>query len=75
MSFPTLPAVSWLDAKRVFQQFTIGRSVLARLEREGKIRSCSLADVGKARGKKLYDRNSIIEFLEKRADQGKGQAQ
>jgi siroheme synthase len=72
----TPPAVTdWLDAKRVFHQFTLGRSVLARLEREGKIRSCSLADVGKARGKKLYNVQSIHDFLNSRANAGKVEAQ
>jgi hypothetical protein len=72
----TPPAVvAWLDAKRVFHQFTLGRSVLARLEREGKISSCSLADVGKARGKKLYNVQSIHDFLNSRANAGKVEAQ
>jgi hypothetical protein len=72
MSLPTLPDVMWLDAKRVFYQFTLGRSVLARLEREGKISSCSLLDVGKARGKKLYDVQSIRDFLNSRVNDGGG---
>jgi hypothetical protein len=65
---------SWIDAKAALHQFTLGRSVLARLERERKIRSCSLAEAGMARGKKLYDRDSIVEFLESRATNGKGMA-
>lgn len=77
-SLQTLPAVAdWLDAKRVYQQFTLGRSVLARLEREKKIRSCSLAEEGMARGKKLYQVSSIVAFLESRGNavvNGKEQA-
>ena len=76
-SLQTLHDVRWLDAKRVFHQFTLGRSVLARLVSEEKIRSCSLLDVGKARGKKLYEVSSIVAFLESRGNavvNGKGQA-
>jgi hypothetical protein len=74
MSLPTTSVVSWLDAKRVFQQFTLSRSVLARLVSDGKIRTCSLQEKGAARGKRLYDVSSIHECLNSHANAGKGQS-
>lgn len=59
--------VQWVDAKRAFALFTLGRTTLSRLAREGKIRACSLAEEGMARGKKLYDAASIREYLNQRA--------
>lgn len=58
----------WIDARRGFALFTLGRTTLTRLAKEGKIRACSLAEEGMARGKKLYDAASIREYLNQRAD-------
>ena len=59
--------VEWVDAKAAFRTFTLGRTVLGRLVREKKIRSCSLAEDGMERGKRLYDAHSIRDYLEERA--------
>ncbi len=57
----------WIDARRAFVLFTLGRTTLSRLVREKKIRTCSLAEDGMERGKRLYDASSIREYLSKRA--------
>ena len=64
---PQTPASEWLDAKAAFRTFTLGRTTLARLAKEKKIRSCSLAEEGMERGKRLYDAQSIREYLNARA--------
>ena len=53
----------WIDAKRAHVSFNLGRTTLARLEREGKIIARSLAEPGMARGKKLYQAESIQKYL------------
>lgn len=58
----------WIDARRAFALFTLGRTTLSRLARQKKIRACSLAEEGMARGKKLYDAISIREYLNSRAE-------
>ncbi|RYD85073.1 MAG: hypothetical protein EOP84_03645 [Verrucomicrobiaceae bacterium] len=55
---------TWGDAKTVGRMTGISRSVLYRLEAEGKIRSASLRAEGKQRGKKLFCLDSIQRFLE-----------
>jgi hypothetical protein len=69
-------AAEWLDAKASFRTFTLTRTVLDRLAREKRIRSCSLASPGLARngkpnkGKRLYNAADIRAFLEARATGG-----
>lgn len=53
----------WLDARRVFAVFTLGRTTLSRLARQKKILTCSLAEEGMDRGKRLYDAASIRSYL------------
>ncbi len=62
------PPAEWLDSKSAFRLFNLGRTVLARLHREGKIRSCSLAEDGMDRGKRLWDASSIRDYLNHRAE-------
>lgn len=59
----------WIDSKRAFALFTLGRTTLSRLAREKKILTCSLAEEGMDRGKRLYDANSIRSYLSKRAEE------
>jgi hypothetical protein len=59
----------WIDARRAFMLFTLGRTTLTRLAREKKIRSCSLAEAGMARGKRLYSSADLRDFLAKRAEE------
>ena len=66
---PTAPCAEWIDAKRAFHTFTLGRTTLSRLARENKIRSCSLAEEGMERGKRLYDAGSIRDYLNARASE------
>jgi hypothetical protein len=58
----------WMDAKRAFITFTLGRTTLSRLAREKKIRACSLAEEHMARGKKLYCADDIRAYLAQRAE-------
>ena len=62
-----LKDAEWLDARRAFALFTLGRTTLSRLAREKKIRSCSLAEKGMSRGKRLYSAADIREYLNQRA--------
>lgn len=57
----------WIDARAVYRMFSLGRTTLGRLEREKKIVACSLAEPGMKRGKKLYQRTSIEDYLNLRA--------
>jgi hypothetical protein len=59
----------WIDARRAFMLFTLGRTTLTRLSREKKIRSCSLAEDGMSRGKRLYNSSDLRAFLAKRAEE------
>jgi hypothetical protein len=62
---PTRP--EWADAKNITLLFGIGKSTLYRLEAEGKIRSSSLRERGKLRGKKLFSCDSVAAYIEKMA--------
>lgn len=68
---PTRP--EWGDAKAVRARFGICRSTIIRLANEGKIRSSSLRERGKLRGKKLYSLDSVAAFIEKMASGGEGE--
>jgi predicted site-specific integrase-resolvase len=57
----------WGDSKVVNQHFGISRSVLYRLFAEGKIKSTSLRERGKLRGKRLFSLDSVAALLESRA--------
>ncbi len=67
LNAPPQPRAEWLDAKQAFRIFTLGRTTLGRLAKEKKIKSCSLAEEGMKRGKKLYDASSIREYLNSRS--------
>ena len=63
-----LDHVEWADMKAVEKFFGLGRTVQYRLIAEGKIRSCSLCDVGMTRGKRLLCLNSVRSYLNACAD-------
>lgn len=63
----------WADCKGITRIFGIGKSTLYRLEAEGKIRSSSLRERGKLRGKKLFSCDSVAAFIEKMASGGEGE--
>ena len=53
----------FLDATGVRAQFSIRRSLLWELDRDGLIKSVSLRRRGRSRGKRLFSVDSIREFL------------
>lgn len=59
----------WIDSRRAFLLFTLGRTTLTRLAKECKIRTCSLAEEGMSRGKRLYNTEDIRSYLSKRAEE------
>lgn len=65
---PLLP--EWVDVKRANHLFSLCKSTLYRLADEGKIRTCSLRDRGKLRGKRLFSTASISALLNSRASGG-----
>lgn len=65
---PTRP--EWSDAKDIRTRFGISKSTLYRLADEGKIRTSSLRERGKLRGKRLFSLDSIAAFIEARATGG-----
>ncbi len=60
----------WADAKTIQRIFGIGKSTLYRLVDEGKIRSSSLRERGRLRGKRLFSTDSVAMFIESRASGG-----
>ena len=64
----------WADCKGINRIFSIGKSTLYRLEAEGKIKSSSLRERGKLRGKKLFSCDSVAAYIEKMANGGEGEA-
>ncbi|MEI6675124.1 MAG: helix-turn-helix domain-containing protein [Verrucomicrobiota bacterium] len=64
------PLPEWVDVRRANHIFTISKSTIYRLSDEGKIRTCSLKERGKLRGKRLFSTDSIVSYLESRASGG-----
>ena len=60
----------WCDARRIAQIYGICKSTLYRLADEGRIRTSSLRERGKVRGKRLFSTDSIAAFIESRATGG-----
>ena len=60
----------WIDAKQVQLVFSIGKTTLYHLAAAGKIRTVSLREEGKERGKRLFYSNSIRAFLDSQAEGG-----
>jgi len=65
---PTRP--EWGDCRTIHTHFGISKSTLYRLAEEGKIRTSSLKERGKLRGKRLFSLDSIAAFIESRATGG-----
>lgn len=57
----------WGDAKTVKFLFGLSKTTLYRLASEGKIKSCSLRERGKLRGKRLFSCDSVAAHIEKLA--------
>lgn len=66
----TTPRPEWADAKGIQRIFGLSRSTLYRLTEEGKIRSSSLRERGKLRGKRLFSCDSVAGLIESRATGG-----
>ncbi len=64
----------WGDARAVQSRFGICKSTLYRLTEDGKIRSSSLRERGKLRGKRLFSMDSIAAYIESMASGGEGEA-
>ena len=64
----------WGDARTVRLVFGICKSTLYRLADEGKIRTSSLRERGKLRGKRLFSLDSIASLIEARATGGETEA-
>ena len=58
-------AVEWADAHGLRSMFGIGRSLAYQLNSEGLIRSVSLRRKGNLRGKRLFNVESVRQFLSK----------
>lgn len=67
---PARERPEWIDAKGARAAFYLCRSTLYRLADEGKIRTTSLRDRGKLRGKRLFSYDGILALLESRASGG-----
>jgi hypothetical protein len=63
-------APEWIDAKEAKRLFSLGKTTLYALASEGKIRTSSLRERGKQRGKRLFSYDSIKAHIEARATGG-----
>jgi predicted DNA-binding transcriptional regulator AlpA len=62
---PTQQKPLWIDARNVYLMYGIGKTTLYKAEADRKIRSVSMREPGKKRGKKLWNVASIDEWIEK----------
>jgi hypothetical protein len=60
----------WIDAREVKRIFSLGKTTLYHFAAAGKIRTTSLREIGKLRGKRLFSYQSISSLLESRASGG-----
>lgn len=60
----------WIDAKLAKRLFSIGRTTLYELAAAGRIRTSSLRERGKLRGKRLFSYDSVKAYIESRATGG-----
>ncbi len=61
---PTDSTQLWLRDKRAVQRFSISRTKLFKLAKEGRIRSVSLREPGTSRGTRLFCVKSIEAYIE-----------
>ena len=57
----------WIDAKEAKRLFCVGKTTLYRLAASGKLRTSSLRERGRLRGKRLYSYDSIKSAIEEGA--------
>lgn len=60
----------WIDCRRANHLFSLSKSVLYRLADEGKIRTSSLRERNKLRGKRLFSVLSLQTYINSRATGG-----
>ncbi|MEO5913355.1 MAG: helix-turn-helix domain-containing protein [Luteolibacter sp.] len=60
----------WIDTKEVKRIFSIGKTTLYHLTATGKVRTVSLRESDKLRGKRLFSVDSIRRLLEGQAQGG-----
>lgn len=70
MKHQAQPLPEWIDAKLAKQIFSLGRTTLYELTSAGRIKTVSLRERGKLRGKRLFSYDSIKVLLESRATGG-----
>lgn len=72
MSATTIPVErpEWASALTISRIYGLSRSTLYELAAAGKVRSSSLRDRGKKRGKRLFSTDSVSQFIEARASGG-----
>lgn len=56
--------VEWVNVKEASRRFSISRSVLYQLVKEGRIKSVSLTVGGKGRGSRKFSVQSLRELFE-----------
>lgn len=66
----TDPLPEWIDARLAKKIFSIGRTTLYDLAAAGRIKTSSLRERGKLRGKRLFSYDSIRAYIESRATGG-----
>jgi hypothetical protein len=64
------PATEWTDYLGVHLLFGLRRSTAYHLDKEGLIKSVSLAEHGEKRGKRLFHVPSIREYLNSKLENG-----
>lgn len=69
----TTTTPEWVDAREAKRLFSLGKTTLYALANDGKIRTCSLRERGKLRGKRLFSYDSIKQHIESRATGGEAQ--
>jgi len=55
----------WLRIPAAVHQFGLSRAKLYQLAKSGKIRSASLRDVGESKGTRLFEAESIRNYIER----------
>jgi hypothetical protein len=70
MSNQTLPPPEWIDAREAKRIFCLGKTTLYNLADAGRIRTSSLRERGKKRGKRLFSYESIKQVIEAQMNQG-----
>lgn len=66
----TIERPEWASALTISRMYGLSRSTLYELAAAGHIRTSSLRERGKKRGKRLFSTCSVLQFIEARATGG-----